>query len=315
MEPKLSTIDAAAFLDISLQALHKRMRSSEIPFQKMSNKTYLTHSGARLLFNLNFNPKILAFQIVKGGTGKTTIAHSVAIRANLYGARVLCIDLDQQGNLTQALNIRADSLPIAVDVLKEKIPFENTIVNVLDGIDLIPSRIENAILDNILMLERYSLDRVFSEPFSKFKDKYDLIIIDCPPALSQTVTAASLASDLIVAPVIPEEFSLAGLDVTAKELRTIEENFRKKILFKLVVNRFDSRTSLSHDVLSKLIKSNLYSDLLFSTYVRTSQEFPNAIAQGLSIFDTLKPSSAKEDIDLLTREILELNQLSAKQAA
>jgi chromosome partitioning protein len=315
MEPKLSTIDAASFLDISLQALHKRLRASEIPFQKMSNKTYLTHAGSRPLFNLKFNPKIISFQIVKGGTGKTTIAHSVAIRANLYGARVLCIDLDQQGNLTQALNIRADSLPIAVDVLKEKIPFEDTIVNVLEGIDLIPSRIENAILDNILMLERYSLDHVFSAPFSKFRNKYDLIIIDCPPALSQTVTAASLASDLIVAPVVPEEFSLAGLDVTAKELRTIEENFRKRILFKLVVNRFDSRTSLSHEVLSKLIKSNLYSDLLFSTYVRTSQEFPNAIAQGISIFDTLKPSSAKEDIDLLTREILELNQLAVNQAA
>lgn len=312
MEPKLSTIDLAKYLDITVQALHKKLKAQHIVPLKYVKKMYLTFHESRQLLNFSFHPQIISFQIVKGGTGKTTIAHSIAIRANLYGARVLCVDLDQQGNLTQALKVNAEKLPVMVDLIQEKLPFSDAIVPVCDGLDLIPSRIENAVLDNLLVLNRLPLDQVFLHPFQAFKKDYDLIIIDCPPALSQTVAAATLASDLVVSPVVPEEFSLSGLNVTIREIHELAVNFRKNIPFKLVVNRFDSRTSLSHEILSQLIKSQDYSDKIFKTYIRTSQEFPNAIAQGISIFDIMKSTPAKEDIDLLVKEILGLHAQSER---
>lgn len=304
MTSKFTAIDAANFLGISVQAIHKQLKTKNLIFEKTQNRVYFGHVTAKNIFNLNFTPKILAFQIVKGGTGKTSLAHAIAIRSNLYGAKILCIDLDQQANLTQALQVNAEEQPVMVDILKDGIKLTDAIVKVSEGLDLIPSRIENAILDNVIMLSRFPLDRVYRDRFQELREEYDLIIIDCPPALGQSVAAVTLCSDMIIAPVTPEEFSLSGLKISVQEILNIEQNFGIIIPFRLILNKFDTRTSLSHEVLSTLIKHPIYNEKLFKTYIRTSQDFPNAIASGASIFDNLKTSSAKEDIDLLTQEIL-----------
>ena len=301
---KFTAIDAANFLGVSVQAIHKQLKTKNLAFEKTQNRVYFGHETAVSLFNLSFKKNILAFQIVKGGTGKTSLTHAIAVRSNLYGAKILCIDLDQQSNLTQAFQINAEERPVMVDVLKENINIKDTIINVSEGLDLIPSRIENAVLDNVIMLGRYPLDRVYRDKLNDLLQYYDLIIIDCPPALGQSVAAATLSSNVVIAPVTPEEFSLSGLKMSIQEILDIENNFATNIPFRIILNKFDTRTYLSHEILSTLIKHSNYSEKLFKTYIRTSQDFPNAIANGLSIFDNLKTSSAKEDIDLLTQEIL-----------
>lgn len=313
LSAKITAVDAASFLNMTLQGIHKNLKNKNLPFQKSQNRVYFGHQTARDLFNIQFTPQIIAFQIVKGGTGKTSLAHALAIRSNLYGAKVLCVDLDQQANLTQALQVNAEHLPVMVDVLKEGVDLEDTIVSITEGLDLIPSRIENAILDNVIMLNRLPLDRVYREKFLDLKKRYDLIIIDCPPALGQSVAAVALSSDLIIAPVTPEEFSLSGLKISTEEIANIEKSYKIKIPLKLVLNKFDTRTSLSHDVLSTLIKHPLLSDNMFKTYIRSSQDFPNSVANHQSIFDVIKTTSAKEDMDLLTREILDINPKNSSQ--
>lgn len=304
MSAKYTAIDAADFMGITLQGVHKHLKTKNLFFEKNQNRLYFYHDTAKKLFNINFSPKVIAFQIVKGGTGKTSLAYSVGVRANLYGARVLFIDLDQQANLTQALGISAEEVPVMIDIIKEGRDIREAIVSLNDGLDLIPSRIENAILDNTLMLQREPLDRVFKDRIRPLLNQYDLIIIDCPPALGQSVAAATLSSDMIIAPVTPEEFALSGLKISTEEISDIESKYNKKIELKLVLNKFDTRTSLSHEVLSQLIKHDTLSKKLFKTYVRLSQDFPNSVSVGQSVFDTLKVTSAKEDIDQLTREIL-----------
>lgn len=308
MTGKFTAVDAADFLSVSLQAIHKHLKSKNLPFEKNQNRVYFGHETSRALFQLTYTPKIVAFQIVKGGTGKTSLAHAIAIRANLYGARVLCIDLDQQANLTQALSVNPEELPVMVDVLKDGVNIDDCVVNVGPGLDLIPSRIENAILDNVIMLNRLPLDRVYRDRFSELKKNYDLIIVDCPPALGQSVAAVALASDMIIAPVTPEEFSLSGLKISTEEIANIERTYKIKIPLRLILNKFDTRTSLSHEVLSTLIKHPVFGEKLFKSYVRVSQEFPNSITNEQSIFDTIKTTSAKEDVDLLVREILDVSK-------
>jgi chromosome partitioning protein len=237
------------------------------------------------------------------------------MRANLYGAKVLCIDLDQQGNLTQAFNINPEELPAMIDVIREGRAIEDAIVHVGEGLDLIPSRIENAILDNAIILGKYALTHVYKKLIDPIKAKYDLIIIDCPPALGQSVAAMALAVDEIVSPVTPEKFCLSGLKITTQELNGLEENFSHKINMRIVVNKFDSRTSLSHEVLSTLIKHPIFGEKMYKTYIRTNQDFQNTIARGQSIFDSLKMTTAKEDIDLLTRELLEIIAPSERKSS
>ncbi len=84
MEAKITAAEAANQLKITLQALHKQLKVKNLSFEKSQNRVFFGHETARKLFKLDFKKKIVAFQIVKGGTGKTSIAHAVSIKANLY---------------------------------------------------------------------------------------------------------------------------------------------------------------------------------------------------------------------------------------
>lgn len=81
----------------------------------------------------------------------------------------------------------------------------------------------------------------------------------------------------------------------------------EKFLLKIVFNKFDSRTNLSKEILAGLFNNKNYKNKLNDTYIRTSQDIPNACANKVSLFDSLKPSFIKEDIDLLTRDLLGIN--------
>ncbi len=212
MNPKMTAGDAARFLGLSLPGLHKRLRTRKLDFDKSHNRIWFGHETSRALFMQDFVPKTIAFQIVKGGTGKTSVALSAAVRASLYGARVLCVDLDQQANMTQGFGGNPEKHAGMIDVLNKKIDFEEAIIPVLPGIDLFPSSIENALLDNVIMINGLPLDRIYKERWSMAREKrgYDLVIVDCPPALGASVAATALAVDSIVAPVTPKNFVFQG---------------------------------------------------------------------------------------------------------
>jgi chromosome partitioning protein len=313
LNAKMTAVDAAQFLDVTVQSVHKQLKQKELPSYKSQNRVYFGHQTAKELFGINFKQKVLSFQIVKGGVGKTSLSHAFAVRASLYGAKVLCIDLDQQGNLTRAFNVNADEIPVMIDMLSQNLSVEDCIVNVGEGIDVFPSRIENATLDNYIMLNKYPLDRLYKQVIDKVRHKYDIIVFDCPPALGQSVTAATLASDLVVATVTPEQFSLNALQITAKELKTLNKTFDKQVELKVVLNKFDNRNALSSEVLTNILNDQNVKGALCNSFIRICQEFPNTVYAHTNIFDSLKNNSAKEDIDLFTRELLEIDDASIKE--
>jgi chromosome partitioning protein len=308
MKPKMLASEAASFLNISLQALHKQLKTKELKHYKAQNKTYFEHETAQSIFKLNLNPTCIVWQNLKGGVGKTNLTFSTAIRLSLYGAKVALIDLDQQGNLTQACGVDAEETPVLIDIINDQdLKIEECMVPVIGGIDILPSRIENAVLDNVIIINQLRVEKELCRRVNTLKEKYDFIFIDCPPSLGATVNAASLAADFILVPVDPEKFSLSGLNVTLKELESnLGPKFDMKFNIKILLNKFDGRTSLSHSVLRSLFDEPEYRDKLIKTFIRTSQEFPNTIAKGKTIFDFFKNSTAREDIDLLTREIIEM---------
>ena len=310
MQPKMTAKDAADFLNISLQAINKNLKSKDVEFKKSANRLHFGHDASRTLFNLKIDPQIIAFQIVKGGTGKTAIALNFAIRASLYGLRVLCLDLDQQGNLTDLLGVDGEEYAPIIDCLTDdKTEITDLIINVMPGIDLIPSNLDNALLENTLLYKKLPLDKVYARQLQALKDRYDVIVLDCPPALGANNAAAVLASDLVVAVVDPDRNAVKGLKYTYEEVTRMEKQYERRVPVKIVLNKFDKRTSLSHDTLESLIKHKVFGPMLCKTYVGVNQQFPNASAMGGSIFDPIKESSAKVDIDLLTREILGLDRV------
>jgi chromosome partitioning protein len=306
---KMTAADTSNFLGVNLQTIHKQIKSKNLEAFKSQNRVFFGFDVSKNIFGLQFKKKIISFQIVKGGTGKTSIAHSFAIRANLYGARVLCIDLDQQANLTQAFSVDSSERPVMIDVLKGGAAFKEAIVPISPGLDLFPSRIENAVLDNVLMVDRQPLDRVYTDLIKLVIDDYDVIVIDCPPALGHSVAAATLSSDLVISPVTPEQFGLSGVKITYDEIQSLNKKNNKNVQMKILLNKFDSRTALSNEVLKTLLNDVKFKDLICNSVVRVSQDFPNAIFSGTNIFSNLRNTSSKEDIDLLVREILELDEI------
>lgn len=307
MNPKMLSTEACNYLNVSLTALHKQLKSKNLVFEKSQNRVFFGHTTAKEIFKLKFKPTCISWQNLKGGVGKTHLSFATAVRLTLYGAKVAIIDIDQQGNATQACGIDAEEKPALVDVITEKLDITECMVNVIDGLDILPSRIENAVLDNIFAINSLPIDKEMKKRVEKLKANYDFIFIDCPPSLGQTVSSAALAADMIIVPLDPEKFSLSGLKVTLKELeRNVAEKFDAKLNINIVLNKFDGRTSLSSEILQALYSDPEYQKKILKTFVRTSQELPNSVANGKSIFDSLKNSTAKEDIDFLTREIIDI---------
>lgn len=307
MKPKMLASEACDFLKITLPAIHKQLKTKNLPYTKSQNKVYFEHLTSRQIFKLRFKPSCWSWQNLKGGVGKTHLSFATAIRLSLYGAKVAVIDLDQQGNFTQACGIDPEDKPILIDVISERLNIQDCMVSVIDGLDILPSRIENAVLDNLFALNSLPVDRELKKRVEILKSNYDFIFIDCPPSLGQTVTSASLAADTIIVPVDPEKFSLSGLNVTFKELeKNVTEKFEVGVKIKIILNKYDGRTYLSHTILQNLFNDKEYQKRLFKTFIRTSQEFPNSVSKAKTIFDSLKKSTtAKQDIDLLAREFIE----------
>ena len=311
MDPKMIVKEAAASFGISEQQALVRLAELKLSFYQSTNLNYFGYASAKDFFDFKIAPRSIAFQIVKGGTGKTSLASAFAVRANLYGLKVLCIDLDQQGNLTNTFNINAEDYPVMIDILAEGYSYEQAITKVYPGLYLLASRIENALIDDVIKIKKLPLEIVYKEYFSELKKQYDLIVVDCPPNLGQSVAAVTLAVDTVVAPVVPENFALSGLKVTCNAIQELEQNYSTNILFKILINKYDARTILSQDALGMLRKHPVYSKHLLQNYIRTSQEFPNAIARGKTIFDQVKTSIAKTDVDNLTKELLNIGKCSA----
>ncbi len=297
--------DAALCLGTNQDGIVLTCQERGLSYSKAHQQIYFGHETARDLFSFSFKPKVIVFQIVKGGTGKTSLVYEFAIRASLYGARVLCVDMDQQGNLTQAFNQDAEHLPVMIDILADHHPFQESIVSVAPGIDLLPSRFENSMLDEVLRLKKLPLQSVYREPLQTLKRLYDVIVVDCPPSLGQSVTACALAADLLVAPVTLETFALSGLDMVYQSVQELKSTFGLSLRFNVVVNKLNPRINqVKRNPLFLHLKNSKYEDKLLKSYIRLSHDLSKAISNQESIFDSVRKTFAKEDIDRLTQELL-----------
>src|SRR5262245_39908980 len=139
---------------ITVQGVYKALKTHNIPTQMTSNRRKIIPSqGIRKLFEergFQYPKHIISFQIVKGGVGKTSLSFCLAVRASHYGARVLAIDLDQQGNLTRSFNVEARDKPVWLNLFRDKVQIENAIVKLSNSLHVIPSNLNNSRLDTEL---------------------------------------------------------------------------------------------------------------------------------------------------------------------
>lgn len=191
----------------------------------------------------------IAFQNLKGGTGKTTSAVTLASILSSRGRRVLLVDMDAQGNVKEHFGL---SHPYTVyDLLVEETPVEKCTVNVREGLDCLISDATLAACESLLITRprreealRLSLQHI---------DKYDFALIDCPPSLSILNQNALVFADEIVIPVSMDFLALIGAGQVMEHLALIEKYFEKKIeVLGVLPTFFDRRTSMSQQVYDAL---------------------------------------------------------------
>lgn len=292
--------DLAAFLETTPTAVKKK---AEKILKKKIKSPWLLPEEVRsivLAHGYKYPQKIVSIQMLKGGVAKTTSVLNMGLRAAMYGAKVLFIDLDQQANLSFALGVEDESLPVWVDIVEKKKSIEECVRFIEPHVDLIPSGLNNSVLDRVLMNSNRNWAQAVKAPLEKIQHRYDLILIDTAPALSATNTAVTIASDEIILPVNPDKFAFLGLQKNLSELEDIKEDFELTFTNKILFTKFDGREKSSHELLQKCIES--FEGNLMKGYIRTSAEVKNSVRSGKSLFSS--KSSVKTDYDFVTREML-----------
>lgn len=292
--------DLASFMDIPPSEVKKK--AEKVLSKKIKSPWLLPEEVRSVLTSEGFKypQKVISVQMLKGGVAKTTSVMNMGLRAAMYGARVLFIDIDQQANLSFALGVEDESLPVWVDIVEKRKGIEECVRFIEPHVDLIPSSLNNSVLDRVLINSNRNWSLAVKSPLEKIKHRYDLILIDTAPALSAVNTAVTVASDEIILPVNPDKFAFLGLEKNLVELDDIKQDFgldfKKKILF----TKFDGRENTSHELLQKCIDS--FENELMKGYIRTSSEVKNTVRSGKSLFAGKSP--VKADYDFVTRELL-----------
>jgi len=252
----------------------------------------------------NILQKTHVFYNFKGGTGKTSMCYQVATHLSVLGFRVLCLDLDPQGHLSNVMNIPEDwSGPTIYDVVINGINIEDAIVNVLPGLDLIPSNISVTRIEVPLNSKnkREEKLKIILDPLKEF---YDFIVMDCNPTISTLNLNALVACDRLNIVCETQPFSLNGLGVFIEEMNQFFNDMALKPNYCIIPNKYEIKTATAQEVLGAL-RSNYGSHVLGSV-VRKSEDINIAAKKRLPISAFCKSrSTAFEDVMDLVHELVQ----------
>lgn len=252
--------------------------------------------------------KSIAHLNMRGGIGKTTASLNLATRAVQYGFKTCLVDLDPQASATFALFpgmtkehlVAADVWENPADSLKE------SLVEVSSNLFLLPSSLDNSILDDEWDSPDIQRNAVKSILEALKSEEFDLIVIDAAPSLSSTVISIIAAIDHIVVPVYSDPFSVRGLEILLTESKEISAAFKRPTPeINILFAQYDSRLKLSESVYKSLKKA--HPKQLLKSRIRTSTEFSKAIHKQETVFRRNLKHVASIDYDQYVRELLSIN--------
>lgn len=244
--------------------------------------------------------RIIAIAMQKGGVGKTTTTINLAAALAALNHRVLAIDLDPQGNLTQHAGYDPEQVsPTIYDVLKGEL--EGQVVNVrlaihqaAEGFALIPSQPELSLIE-LSLLNVLSRERVLASILDKIRDDYDFILIDCSPSLNLLVINALTAANSVIIPVQAEYLAARGASMILSTIETIRQRKLNTGLYVegILLTMADTRTILTKDIVAAVEHQFGARQYIFEAIVKRSVRFAESAVAGQSIltYDPKNPGA------------------------
>jgi len=245
--------------------------------------------------------EVIAFANQKGGVAKTTTTLNLAVAFAESGYRVLCVDLDPQGNLTMSQGIDPDKVEKSLyDVLVQDMPISEVIQH--REIDIAVASIDLAGAE-IAMSTKIGRERSLEKALKEVSGNYDFVCIDTPPSLGLLTINALTAASKVIVPVQCEYLSMRGLVQLQNTLRMIQENLNPDVKIEgILPTMLDSRTVHAKEAV-EILEEN-FGDLVFRSRIKKAIKFAEAPVKGSSVLKYDSSSSAANYYRELAVEVL-----------
>jgi chromosome partitioning protein len=245
--------------------------------------------------------EVIAFANQKGGVAKTTTTLNLAVAFAESGYRVLCIDLDPQGNLTMSQGIDPDKVEKSLyDVLVNDMPISEIIQK--REIDIAVASIDLAGAE-IAMSTKIGRERSLEKALKEVSGNYDFVCIDTPPSLGLLTINALTAASKVIVPVQCEYLSMRGLVQLQNTLKMIQENLNPDVKIEgILPTMLDSRTVHAKEAV-EILEEN-FGELVFKSRIKKAIKFAEAPVKGASVLKYDSGSSAANYYRELAKEVL-----------
>ena len=251
--------------------------------------------------------KIISVSNQKGGVGKTTTALSLSAALGVLEKKVLLIDMDPQSNATSGLGVDSNEATLSsYNLIIGNAKASNIVIQTSSpNLDLIPAKIDLVGLE-IEIVNKSSREYLLKNALEKIKEKYDFIIIDCPPSLGLITLNALTCSNSVIIPIQCEYFALEGLGKLLNTIKGVQKVHNPNLSLEgILLTMFDSRLRLSNQVKQDVKKH--FGNIVFNTIIPRNVSLGEAPSHGESILMYNATSKGSKSYLKFAQEIVNLN--------
>ena len=249
--------------------------------------------------------EIMAIANQKGGVGKTTTTINLSAALAEKGKKVLIIDMDPQGNTSSGLGIDKDELETTVyQLMIGDNTFDECVQkNVFENLDVLAANVNLAGIE-IETMDMEDRNYILSNLISEVEDRYDFILIDCPPSLNTLTINSMTTADSVLVPIQCEYYALEGLSQLIYTINLVKDRLNQKLCINGVVfTMYDGRTNLSMQVIEN-VRNNL-NQTIYDTIIPRGVRLAEAPSHGLPITQYDSRSTGAKAYMALAEEVIE----------